>query len=120
MRDDNLARIQKNLTRAVPFLRSKICQELGLRYAPEIRFYHDKTEEVRKEILEEGGVEQITGVKYDEEEFGAGTAASKYSFYLREIEVFLNFSKLELENYLDRKVSDENQKEMLRELHRDK
>ena len=104
----------------MPFLRAKICQEVGLRYAPEIRFYHDKTEEARKEIIEEGGAEQITGVKIDEDDLGPNTAASKYSVYLRELDVFLNLSKLELNTYLDQKFSDENQREMLRELHSSK
>jgi len=36
---DMCAKVQKNLTTMVPYLRGKICQELGLRKAPEIRFY---------------------------------------------------------------------------------
>jgi ribosome-binding factor A len=37
------AEIQKRLTKAVPFLRGKLTQNLGLRYAPEIRFYRDNS-----------------------------------------------------------------------------
>jgi ribosome-binding factor A len=37
------AEIQKKLTKAVPFFRGKMCQSLGLRYAPEIRFYKDNS-----------------------------------------------------------------------------
>jgi ribosome-binding factor A len=35
--------IQKRLTKAVPFFRGKLTQNLGLRYAPEIRFYKDNS-----------------------------------------------------------------------------
>ena len=35
------AEIQKRLTKAVPFFRGKLCKALGLRYAPEIRFFVD-------------------------------------------------------------------------------
>jgi len=37
------AEIQKRLTKAAPFYAGKVCQNLGLRYAPEIRFYRDNT-----------------------------------------------------------------------------
>ena len=37
------AEVQRRLTKAVPFMRGRLCQELGLRYAPEIRFYRDNT-----------------------------------------------------------------------------
>lgn len=37
------AELQKRLTKAVPFLRGKLTQDLGLRYAPEIRFFRDNT-----------------------------------------------------------------------------
>jgi ribosome-binding factor A len=37
------AEIQKKLTKAVPFLRGQICEKLGLRYSPELRFYRDNT-----------------------------------------------------------------------------
>lgn len=37
------AEVQKRLTKAVPYMRSRLCQELGLRFAPEIRFYRDNT-----------------------------------------------------------------------------
>ena len=38
--------IQKRLTKAVPYFRGKLCQILGLRYAPEVRFYKDNTIEI--------------------------------------------------------------------------
>ena len=37
------AEIQKKLTKAVPYFRGQIARRLGLRYAPEIRFYRDNT-----------------------------------------------------------------------------
>lgn len=40
------AELQKRLTKAVPFFRGKLCQNLGLRYAPEIRFYRDNSLEI--------------------------------------------------------------------------
>ena len=44
------AEIQKKLTKAVPYFRGQMCQRLGLRYAPEIRFYRDNTlEQIREQ-----------------------------------------------------------------------
>ena len=43
------AELQKKLTKAAPFLRGKICQLIGLRMSPELRFYRDNTEELRDE-----------------------------------------------------------------------
>ena len=43
------AEIQKKLTKAVPHFRGKMCSILGLRYAPEIRFYRDNSLELIRE-----------------------------------------------------------------------
>lgn len=47
------AEIQKRLTKAVPFLRGKLTQNLGLRYAPEIRFYRDNSLEIFDQFREQ-------------------------------------------------------------------
>lgn len=38
---DSTVRIQKNLDGIVPYIRGQICSKLGLRMAPELRFYKD-------------------------------------------------------------------------------
>lgn len=43
------AEIQKRLTKSVPYLRGQLVNRLGLRYAPEIRFYRDNTTELYKD-----------------------------------------------------------------------
>ncbi len=40
------AELQRRLTKASAFFRGKLTQNLGLRYAPEIRFYKDNTIEI--------------------------------------------------------------------------
>lgn len=47
------AELQKRLTRAVPFFRSKLTQNLGLRYAPEIRFFRDNTLDLYSQFREQ-------------------------------------------------------------------
>ncbi len=47
------AEIQKRLTKAVPFLRGKLTQNLGLRYAPEIRFYRDNSLDIFDQFREQ-------------------------------------------------------------------
>lgn len=44
------AELQKRLTKAVPFFRGKLTQNLGLRYAPEIRFYRDNTLDIYEQF----------------------------------------------------------------------
>lgn len=46
------AELQKKLTKATPFLRGRICQILGLRMSPELRFYRDNTEELQNEEVQ--------------------------------------------------------------------
>ena len=42
------AEIQKKLTRAAGYFSGQLVKKLGLRYAPEIRFYNDNTLELFK------------------------------------------------------------------------
>lgn len=77
-RDDVRAKIQANLTKFVPYLRSKVCQEIGLRKAPEIRFYHDNQIDIMEEMKEDG-YESIMGYKYDD---------NNYDEYLRDFNMF--------------------------------
>lgn len=42
------AELQKKLTKAVPFLKGKLTQALGLRYAPELKFLKDNSLELLK------------------------------------------------------------------------
>eukprot|EP00347_Sterkiella_histriomuscorum_P003403 403364431 len=44
------AEIQKKLTKASKYLRGEICQRLGLRYAPELRFFKDNSIQIYKNI----------------------------------------------------------------------
>jgi len=44
------AELQKRLTKAVPFFRGKLTQNLGLRYAPEIRFYRDNALDIYEQF----------------------------------------------------------------------
>ena len=111
LRQDKIATIQKNLTKGVGFFRSKICQELGLRYAPEIRFYHDNSKDVRKELEEEGAIEGLTGFEYD---------PNNYKAYFKELSHFLQLSKIELEKYIDENVKDQEEADKIRELHKNK
>ena len=46
------AELQKKLTKAVPFFRGRICQMIGLRMAPELRFYRDNTDIQHKEEVQ--------------------------------------------------------------------
>ena len=47
------AEIQKRLTKAVPFFRGKLTQNIGLRYAPEIRFYRDNSIDIFTQFREQ-------------------------------------------------------------------
>ena len=47
------AELQKRLTRAVPFFKGKLTQNLGLRYAPEIRFFRDNSLEMYEQFREQ-------------------------------------------------------------------
>ena len=51
--DEVEAEIQKRLTKAVPYFRGQMCQKVGLRYAPEIRFYKDNTYEQQTDQREQ-------------------------------------------------------------------
>ena len=106
---DKIATIQKNLTKANGFFRSKICQELGLRYAPEIRFYHDNTEEIKREA-EKDGYQGIVSHKYD---------PNDYHKYNKELSQFISLSKVELEEYIHLNFKNEQEAENIRRLHSD-
>ena len=47
------AELQKRLTKAVPFFRGKLTQNLGLRYAPEIRFFRDNSLDIFEQFREQ-------------------------------------------------------------------
>ena len=47
------AELQKRLTKAVPFFRGKLTQSLGLRYAPEIRFYRDNALDIYEQFRDQ-------------------------------------------------------------------
>lgn len=47
------AELQKRLTKAVPHFRSKMCQLLGLRYAPEIRFFKDNSMQIFNQLKDQ-------------------------------------------------------------------
>ncbi|CAI2381359.1 unnamed protein product [Moneuplotes crassus] len=110
LKEDKIAKIQEKLTKASGYFRAKICQELGLRYAPELRFYHDNSDEMKTQIQEEG-YEPISSMKYDE---------NNYVKYFRELESFINLSKLEVEEYITININNESEAETLRKLHEDK
>ena len=82
----------------MPYLRSKVCQELGLRKAPEIRFYHDNTPDIERELETENNYEDLTGYKYDDH---------SYDTYIKEFKMFVNWSKLKVEQYIENYVPDE-------------
>jgi len=56
------AELQKKLTKAVPYLRGQLCKRLGLRMAPELRFYRDNTEELL-EVQEERAAKYMDSVR---------------------------------------------------------
>ena len=50
MKSEQIARIQKKLTKVVPYLRSELTHRIGLKYAPEIRFYKDDSVQFNLEV----------------------------------------------------------------------
>lgn len=47
------AELQKRLTKAAAFFRGKLTQNLGLRYAPDIRFYRDNALDIYEQFREQ-------------------------------------------------------------------
>ncbi|CDW81632.1 rbfa domain containing protein [Stylonychia lemnae] len=47
------AELQKRLTKASPFIRGRLCQILGLRYSPELRFFKDNSLEQYEQIKQQ-------------------------------------------------------------------
>jgi hypothetical protein len=67
---EKVARIQKNLDKASSYFAGKICQGLGLRYSPEIRFYFDQANDEKEALIsEEGGMEGIVGIEHDKHNY---------------------------------------------------
>jgi hypothetical protein len=55
MREEKIiSEIQKRLTKSVPWLRKKLVDEVGLRFAPEVRFYPDHSIDRIIEFQKEG------------------------------------------------------------------
>lgn len=48
-----LAEIQKKLTKAAPFFSARLTEKIGLRYAPEIRFYKDNSLQIYDQYKQE-------------------------------------------------------------------
>ena len=81
------AEIQKRLTKAVPFLRGKLTQNLGLRYAPEIRFYRDNSLEIFDQFREQAR-QYLYETNKDQQSMGASSIPKESMDLLQKLKTY--------------------------------
>jgi len=109
---DKIATIQKNLDKSASFFSGKICKTLGLRYAPEIRFYHDDSKDLVEKSLDQYKIiDHFSGDLGDVLEIRQN---------LRQIEEFTRLTKVEMEEYLFKDINDTETADKFRKLYNDK
>jgi hypothetical protein len=90
------AELQKRLTKAVPFLRGRLTQDLGLRYAPEIRFYKDNTVEIFDQFRDQAKQYLKETQKDSMESVGGGLGAPSEAIeLLRRIQTMKRMDKFQ-------------------------
>lgn len=99
--EEMLADIQRRLTRARGYFAGHVASALGLRYAPDIRFYIDKADEEHEEFMR-GLSERLSSKKHDEELY-------------KEIQVLKSWSPSQIAQ-LKSTIKDEETKEKLERL----